>query len=79
LDIQKHKFGLFFLESGDRFVTVGTLPDKFNFLLSLEQLTQALARERFVIYDQGANFQAGGFGGLYGFEMQGDTIALFVD
>ena len=56
LHVQKNQVGRVVLNHGHRRASVGTVADDFNFRFQLQQLAQAVARKRFVIHDQRANF-----------------------
>jgi hypothetical protein len=59
LDIEKHQIGRLLLDSSDSLASIRALPDEINLRLVLEQLTEALARQSFVINDQRSNIHAG--------------------
>jgi hypothetical protein len=51
LHIQKHEIGSLGADAGDRVTAVGAFGDHFHVRLVLEQLSQALARQRLIIHN----------------------------
>jgi len=56
LHVEKKEVWRMLANGVNRRAAVGALADDFNLRLGLEQLAQALARQRFVIHDQRSDF-----------------------